>query len=232
VGDLQRRLIAFDLDGTLVDSRQDLADSANELIEELGGTPLSTDAIALMVGEGAGVLVRRALVAAGLSESADALPRFLSIYDKRLLNNTKLYPGLRDVLSLARAIGSVAVLTNKPLAPTERILAALGLGDVVEHVIGGDGPYPRKPDPAGLFALMQAVGADADSTLLVGDSQVDRETARRAGTLCCLVTYGFGRVDGVESPREFIAEDAAGIAGVLRRFADARPSDPRLEFDK
>jgi phosphoglycolate phosphatase len=227
VRNLRGTLIAFDLDGTLVDSRQDLADAANELIEEYGGVALPTEAIASMVGEGAGVLVRRALVAAGLAESAAALPRFLSIYDRRLLNNTRLYPGVVDVLSAARALGTVAVLTNKPLAPTERILAALGVRDLVEHVIGGDGPHPRKPDPDGLLALMRLVGADAQSTLLVGDSPIDRSTAQRACAFCCVVTYGFGWGDVPAGPREWVVDAAEGVVEVMRQFSSSA-SAPRL----
>ncbi len=232
MGHIHRRLVAFDLDGTLVDSRQDLADAANELIAERGGMPLPTAAIASMVGEGAGVLVRRVLAAAGLPAWESALPQFLSIYGEHLLNHTRLYPGMRDVLLAARACGSVAVLTNKPLAFSERILEALDVRSLIEHVIGGDGPHPRKPDPGGLVALMHAAGADAQSTLLVGDSQIDRETARRAGVFCCLVTYGFGDPSVPERPREWVVNDAAGIGDVLRRFADAAPSGTRLDVNE
>jgi phosphoglycolate phosphatase len=219
VGRVRRRLIAFDLDGTLVDSRQDLANSVNELIAELGGALLTTDAVVSMVGEGAGMLVRRALAASGLGMSDDALARFLAIYDRRLLEHTCLYPGIADVLSAAGTFGDVAVLTNKPSAPTERILTSLGVRDLIGQVVGGDGPYARKPDPAGLLALMRADDADARSTLLVGDSWIDLETARRAGTFCCLVTYGFGRPEEAPAgPRAWVASDAAGILEVLERF--------------
>jgi phosphoglycolate phosphatase len=224
VGNLHRRLIAFDLDGTLVDSRQDLADSANALLVELGGRPLSTEAITAMVGEGAAVLVQRALVAARLSDPGSALTRFLSIYDERLLEHTRLYPGIADLLTAARRSATVAVLTNKPLRASERILSGLGIRDLVDHVVGGDGPYPRKPDPAGLLALMAETGAGADSTLLIGDSPVDRETARRAGAFCCLVTYGFGRANEAVSNREWLAEHAAAVGDVVTGFVERSTS--------
>jgi phosphoglycolate phosphatase len=197
VGHLHR-LIAFDLDGTLIDSRRDLADSANQLIEELGGQPLTEEQIGGMVGEGAALLVRRALRAAvrgepaGGGPRAHALERFLQIYDERLLNHTRVYDGIGDVVRHARSRARLAVLTNKPTVPTERILAALGLRDAFHEIMGGDGPYPRKPDPAGLTAMMTAAGAVAHDTLLVGDSAIDLETAQRAGVRCCLVSYGFG----------------------------------------
>lgn len=232
MGHLHRRLIAFDLDGTLVDSRQDLADSANELIADLGGTALSTETIGSMVGEGAAVLVRRVLGAAGLPASESALSRFLSFYDKRLLNHTRLYPGIADVLVEASSCGRVAVLTNKPLGPSERILAALGVRKHVEYVIGGDGPHARKPDPGGLVALMNATGADPQSTLLVGDSRIDRETARRANSYCCLVTYGFGSPGEPAGPREWVVNDTAAIGGVLLRFTEASASSTRMDVNE
>jgi phosphoglycolate phosphatase len=215
VGDI-RRLIAFDLDGTLVDSRRDLADSANELIEELGGQPLSVDAIGRMVGEGARVLVHRALTAAGLGDPPGGLARFMEIYDRRLLNHTVAYDGMLDVVRYARTHARLAVLTNKPLAPSEQILTALGMRELFDEVIGGDGDHPRKPDPGGLRALMRRAGTSAASTLMVGDSWVDHETAHRAAARCCLTTYGFGyvtfpaeRLTGdewiVSAPQELVA---------------------------
>jgi phosphoglycolate phosphatase len=201
VGDLQR-LIAFDLDGTLVDSRRDLADSANELITELGGSPLPEEAIARMVGEGAALLVRRALRAANVTDiravfaeataPKGALQRFLEIYNTRLLRHTRIYDGMADVVRYAGTLGRVAVLTNKPLAPSRRILDGLKIADLFDFVIGGDGPLPRKPDPASLNQLMHAAGADRATTLLVGDSAIDHETATRAGVRCCIVSFGFG----------------------------------------
>jgi phosphoglycolate phosphatase len=191
VGHLHR-LIAFDLDGTLVDSRRDLADSANQLIEELGGQTLTEEQIGAMVGEGAALLVRRALQASGRGERAHALERFLEIYDERLLNHTRVYDGVADVVRQARGRARLTVLTNKPMTPTERILAGLGLREAFDDVIGGDGPYRRKPDPAGLRAMMKAANTAPADTLLVGDSAIDLETARRAEVCCCLVSYGFG----------------------------------------
>jgi phosphoglycolate phosphatase len=199
------RLIAFDLDGTIVDSRRDLADSANQLIEELGGQILTEEQIGGMVGEGAALLVRRALRASGRGERAHALERFLEIYDERLLNHTRVYDGVAEVVRQARGRARLTVLTNKPTAPTERILAGLGLRDAFDEVIGGDGPYRRKPDPAGLRAMMKAANTVPEDTLLVGDSAIDLETARRAEVCCCLVSYGFG------FRRELVQQQGSGV---------------------
>jgi phosphoglycolate phosphatase len=215
-------LIAFDLDGTLIDSRRDLADSANDLILELGGAALSEDAIARMVGEGARLLVRRALAAAGLDEPPDAVARFLAFYDQRLLNHTRLYDGAEDAVRLAREHARVVILTNKPKGPTGRILEGLGIRRLFDDVVGGDGPLPRKPDPAALLALMDAAGADQRTTLMVGDSAIDHQTAINAGVPCCLVSFGFGfttfpreQLTGTET----IAGDVAALCAAIAAFA-------------
>jgi len=198
------RLIVFDLDGTLIDSRRDLADAANALLESEGAAPLSEERIGRMVGDGAATLVARAFEASGVERPADALERFLALYDARLLNHTRPYPGIPEVLEALGLRSPLAVLTNKPLASTRRILAGLGLARHFPDnaVVGGDGPFPRKPDPAGLLHLMARARVDAAATLLVGDSIVDWRTARAAATPICLARYGFG-YEGF--PRDAIA---------------------------
>jgi len=198
------RLIVFDLDGTLIDSRRDLADAANALLESEGAAPLSEERIGRMVGDGAATLVARAFEASGVERPADALERFLALYDARLLNHTRPYAGIPEVLEALGLRSPLAVLTNKPLASTRRILAGLGLARHFPDnaVVGGDGPFPRKPDPAGLLHLMARARVDAAATLLVGDSIVDWRTARAAATPICLARYGFG-YEGF--PRDAIA---------------------------
>jgi len=188
-------LIVFDLDGTLVDSQRDLAAAANALIVERGGTPLSEASIARMVGEGAAVLVTRALTAAGLALDAGSVPRFLELYDERLLHTTVAYPGIEEAVRVLSSRGPIAVLTNKPLGPTRRLLDGLGLAPFVAEAIGGDAAFPRKPDPAGLRHLVDRFGASLDATVMVGDSRIDFETARAAGTCIVVARYGFGYQD-------------------------------------
>jgi phosphoglycolate phosphatase len=185
-------LIVFDLDGTLVDSRQDLADSANALIIERGGRPLPSSDIARMVGEGAARLVRRALAAAGLHADDKSVARFLELYDQRLLRTTRPYPGIRSVLEQLSTGAVLAVLTNKPLAPARKLLDALELGSFISTVIGGDGRFPRKPDPASSTHLMQLHRSAVEDTVLVGDSRIDLQTARAARIAICLTRFGFG----------------------------------------
>jgi phosphoglycolate phosphatase len=225
------QLIVFDLDGTLVDSRRDLADAANELIRALGGTPQSQEAIVRMVGEGAAVLVRRALGAAGLDpEEPGALDRFLAIYDGCLLDHTVPYDGTMEVLSHLEGKYRLGVLTNKPSGATARLLAGLGLDRFFEVVVGGDTPFGRKPNPAGLCHIVAATGATASSTLLVGDSPVDLATARAARTGICLARFGFGYsfaksdFDGTE---QFIDSPAELLRVLNHSGAGVRPgSDP------
>jgi phosphoglycolate phosphatase len=114
------------------------------------------------------------------------------LYDRRLVNHTRPYDGIPEALVQLRQHGSLAVLTNKPLAATERILEALALRDHFQCVVGGDGPHGRKPEPAGLRAIMTSARETRDQTVLVGDSLIDLETARNAGTRICLTRYGFG----------------------------------------
>jgi phosphoglycolate phosphatase len=188
------RLFVFDLDGTLVDSLRDLADSANSLLAACGVRTFDEAAIGAMVGDGAATLVARAFVAAGVSPPADALDRFLAIYETKLLDHTRPYEGVPEVLTALGARTSLAVLTNKPLAATLRILKGVDLAGFFHDgaIIGGDGPFSRKPDPAGLLHLCARVNVGANEAMMVGDSAVDWRTARNAGTRICLARYGFG----------------------------------------
>jgi phosphoglycolate phosphatase len=208
--------LAFDLDGTLVDSVGDLAASASELVSSLGGRSLREDEVALMVGEGAGLLVRRALAAAGLDpDTAGALPRFLEIYDRRLLDTTVAYDGVTDMLLMASRRARLSVVTNKPDAPSRRILDALGLAGYFEVIVGGDNAHGRKPNPAGL----RAAAAGAEHSLLVGDSPIDDATARAAGCGFAWARYGFGARRFDEAPStSYVLDRPADLAGVLDRF--------------
>ena len=197
------RLAVFDLDGTLVDSRRDLANAANALVVARGGHALPEAVITGMVGEGAAVLVRRVLAASGLDpEAPGALAAFLDLYDERLLEHTRPYEGTEAMLDALGARMPLAVLTNKPQAHTERLLDGLGLARYFRDVMGGDTAWGRKPDPAGLIELAQRAGAPLAEVALIGDSPFDLQTARNAGCPCVLVSYGFGykavRLNGSE----------------------------------
>ena len=185
--------MVFDLDGTLVDSSVDLANAVNALLRDLGAEPISVSEVTTMVGEGAAVLVRRALAARGLDpEMPGALDGFLAHYDRHLIDHTRPYPGVVDTLdALARRL-PLAVLTNKPARATELVLIGLNLRRYFRDVIGGDTSWGRKPAPSGLLRLCDSAGVSPIATLLVGDSALDLATARNASARICLARYGFG----------------------------------------
>ena len=214
-------LIAFDLDGTLIDSQRDLADSANELLASFGADPLPVEAVAAMVGDGAKVLVRRVLAAARLDpERPDPLERFLSIYDRRLANHTRFYPGVHEMLAPLAERASLAIVTNKPERHTRALLKIFEVTSLFPWVVGGDSGFPRKPDPGGLLHVIGEAGASPNDTLFVGDSMVDIETGQRAGVRVCVAAYGFGQfragltLDGTE----LVAQRSEELAAAIGKF--------------
>jgi phosphoglycolate phosphatase len=213
------RLFVFDLDGTLIDSRRDIAGAANALLESCGAAPIEEARIGRMVGDGAPTLVARAFEAAGVLPPPDALERYLAIYAGRLLDHTRAYPGIPDVLAALGSRAALAVLTNKPLASTRRILDGLDLSRYFldDAVVGGDGPFPRKPDPGGLRHLAAQAAISLEETLLVGDSLIDWRTARSAPVPLCLARYGFG-FDGFPQDRLSPADRIIDAAVELLNF--------------
>jgi phosphoglycolate phosphatase len=191
------------------------------MLESYGAPPRPIDDVAGMVGEGAKKLVQRALSASGLDPAEpDALDRFLAIYDRRLLRHTLPYAGIPDVLRAAAARAPLAVLSNKPEAPTRRLLDAFELTGFFAWIVGGDSSFPRKPDPSSLQYLMRAAGVTPESTLFVGDSMIDVETARAAGVRMSVVLYGFGglRGDLVLTPSEATAPDVPALEAAIDGF--------------
>jgi phosphoglycolate phosphatase len=190
------RLLVFDLDGTLIDSRKDLANSVNAMLKHIGSRQLPEDVIASYIGDGAGMLVRRALgdpTDEGLVESA--LRYFLDYYREHKLDFTRLYPGVIESLEALR-MGvdgrqrQMAVLTNKPIGPSQAICDALGLSPYLFRVYGGNSFSTKKPDPQGLNALLREAGADPFETVMIGDSDVDILTARSAGAWAVGCRFG------------------------------------------
>jgi phosphoglycolate phosphatase len=214
-------LLVFDLDGTLVDSARDLADSTNDVLASYGAGRLEESAVVQMVGEGARKLVERALHAAGCSAPLDeALARFHDIYATRLVQHTRPYDGVVDVVMASAARARLAVLTNKPIGPTRRILDAFDLSRYFSWVMGGDSEFPRKPDPASLRHLVALAGVEAPRVLMIGDSRVDAEVARRAGTRFCLARYGFGQARGTTElqPDELAVDRPSDLMTAIELF--------------
>jgi phosphoglycolate phosphatase len=187
------RLLVFDLDGTLVDSSRDIAAAVNAALGRVapGAAPLSLGAVLSFVGEGARLLVERSLRHSGLDLTADeVLPVYLECYRERLLDTTRLYPGMSEAL-LALAGTTLAVLTNKPGDMSRTILEGLGVFPLFARVWGAGDVPARKPDPAGLHRLMDELGVPADETWMVGDSPTDVGVGRAAGVRVAGVGWGF-----------------------------------------
>jgi phosphoglycolate phosphatase len=186
-------LLIFDLDGTLIDSRLDLANAVNATLSHMGMSPLANERVYTYVGNGAPVLIRRALgERASEPEFARALEFFLAYYGDHDLDHTTLYPGVREALDRLRDAGKrMAVLTNKPVRMTRSIVDGLGIRGHFFQVYGGNSFEQKKPHPMGVEALMREAGVERAATMMVGDSSVDVLTARNAGIFCCGVTYGF-----------------------------------------
>ena len=186
-------LLIFDLDGTLIDSRMDLVNAVNATRVHMGMPELSHERVYSYVGNGAPVLVRRAVGdRATEAEVQEALEFFLEFYREHDLDCTTLYPGVKESLARLAAAGKqMAVLTNKPLRMSQHIVAGLGVADYFLKVYGGNSFEFKKPNPIGIHTLMDITGIGAGGTLMIGDSSVDVQTARNAGVRCCGVTYGF-----------------------------------------
>lgn len=218
-------LLVFDLDGTLIDSTQDLAQSVNATRADAGLSALPTAAVASYVGDGAEMLIRRALGPdASDEEVGRGLAFFLGYYREHMLDHTVLYEGVREALAAWRAAGlAMAVLTNKPERFSRDLVAGLGLGEWFARVYGGNSFQTKKPDPHGLRLIMRELGFGPARTLMIGDSSVDVLTARNAGTDCAGVSYGLRPRDFKQHPPDFLVDDMRELPSVMA--AAGRP-DP------
>jgi phosphoglycolate phosphatase len=200
------RLLVFDLDGTLVDSKVDLANAVNVALESFDLPPLPHPMIYSYVGDGASALIRRALP----PEKADLLPevldRFLAYYRRHLLDTTRAYPGVVGALRKWAGIYRMAVLTNKGVAMTQETLSGLSLDGYFFEVRGGDSFGTKKPDPEGLLHILREAEIEAQEAVMIGDSRNDVQAGRAAGTLTCGVTYGLGTSGFAEHPPDFTVD--------------------------
>jgi phosphoglycolate phosphatase len=201
-------LLIFDLDGTLIDSRLDLAHSVNATRSEMGKGHLPHEVIYSYVGNGAPVLIRRAMgPGAPDEEVAAALEFFLAYYKQHAVDYTQLYPGVKESLEgLSKAGLALAVLTNKPVRISQAIIEHFGLSGMIRQTYGGNSFQQKKPDPIGISTLREEFGASRDETWMVGDSYVDVQTARNAGVAVCGVTYGFQPESFAEFPPDVLVD--------------------------
>ena len=211
------RLFIFDLDGTLIDSKLDLAFSVNATRAQFGLGPLPQEQIFGYIGQGAPMLIRRALDHTQDDTLVEqALAFFLGYYRQHMLDNTIPYPGVREGLEqLDTGERILTVLTNKPVRFSREILDALGLGRHFRAVYGGNSFERKKPDPLGVEVLLRETETEKERTLVVGDSEIDILTARNAGTWVCGVTYGLGSHLLDEYPPDLRVDSLTELAALV-----------------
>jgi phosphoglycolate phosphatase len=209
------RALIFDLDGTLIDSKRDLIHSVNAMLEEMRRPQLAAETISGYIGHGAPQLVARALGGTATEEELKhALQFFLAYYENHKMDNTCAYPEVRETLERLKHL-PMAVLTNKPTRISLRILNALGLANYFRVIYGGNSFETKKPDPLGAKTILREFGIAAGEALLVGDSEVDVQTARNAGTLAAAVNYGFGVHDRVKYPADVYVEGFGELVEIV-----------------
>jgi len=215
------RLLIFDLDGTLIDSRLDLIHSVNAMLRHLKRPELPGDVIASYVGDGAPMLVRRAL---GDPKHEDlvkeALEYFLGYYRVHKLDYTHVYDGVKEMLAVVHNSNGIrrqmAVLSNKPVVPSRAIVEALGLAQFFVHVYGGNSFPTKKPDPHGVHSILRETKNRPEETLIVGDSSIDVITGCNAGLWTCGVTYGFAPHTLNLSPPDVVVDSPGELAKLFQ----------------
>lgn len=216
-------LLIFDLDGTLIDSKLDLAHAVNAARQSFGMPPLDLDTIGNYVGNGAPVLMRRAMGPDASDELVQkSLDYFLAWYDEHKLDHTRAYPGIPEALDkLHRAGVRMAVLTNKPVRVSGRIIDGLGLSKYFARIYGGNSFEHKKPHPAGVDVLLAETGVPRERAMIVGDSAVDVRTARNARVRVCGVTYGFQPETFQQDPPDILVERPEDLPGAVIANADS-----------
>lgn len=204
---MKRQVLIFDLDGTLIDSRQDLATGINLMRRHYGLSPLPVETVAGFVGEGVRNLVSRSLADAPFAVDLEEAVRLnREFYRQHIHDETTLYPGVREGLErLARAGHALALLSNKPGDASREILRHFEIEARFNSIIGGDSGVPLKPNPDSVYAILRAVGGERADSWMIGDNHTDIATAHRAGIHSIFVTYGMGAL-GPEKPERTMAD--------------------------
>jgi phosphoglycolate phosphatase len=216
------KLVIFDLDGTLIDSRLDLVHSVNAALRHIGRDPLPDGLIASYVGDGAPILIQRALGGEAVDDAIvrQGLQYFLSYYREHKLDHTTVYEGIREALASVQQSSNgmprkMAVLSNKPVGPSRAIVEALGMGAFFTQIYGGNSFATKKPDPEGARKLLEESGVNPEETAIVGDSHVDVETGQNAGLWTVGVNYGFAPHTLKENPPDVLVDTPHELAQVF-----------------
>jgi phosphoglycolate phosphatase len=220
------QLVIFDLDGTLIDSRLDLVHSVNAALRHIGRTELPDDVIASYVGDGAPILIQRALGGEVVDEALvrKGLEFFLKYYREHKLDHTTVYPGVAEALAAIQNSASqsqngaprkLAVLSNKPVVPSKAIVDALGLGQFFSQIYGGNSFPTKKPDPEGARRLLEEYGVQPQHAAIIGDSHVDVNTGRNAGMVTVGVTYGFAPHTLQDEPPDVLVDHPSELPALF-----------------
>ncbi len=193
-----KRLIIYDLDGTLVDTREDIAAAANHMLARMNGKTLSAEEVSRYVGRGLQALIQGCLGTEDPKTLEKGSKIYRDYYARHMLDSSRLYPGAREVLDYFKE-RKQAVITNKPNPFSYELLKALGASDYFFEIIPGNSGHPKKPDPGAISHLMKAQKAGPAETLFIGDSLIDIETGRNAGVETVVLTHGFGTPDELQS---------------------------------
>jgi phosphoglycolate phosphatase len=208
------RAFLFDLDGTLIDSKADIVASVNAMLRQTGRAELPLEIVASYIGHGAPQLMADVLgPSTNEASRREALAIFLEHYEQHNLDATRAYPGVAEGLQ-ALAEHPMAVLTNKPAQISVEIVKGLGLADYFRLIYGGDSFEKKKPDPSGALAILRELGVSPAEAAMVGDSDVDIQTARNAGMLAVAVNYGFGKYDRIANPADVYVESLTELVNL------------------
>ena len=224
------KLVIFDLDGTLIDSRLDLVHSVNAALRHIGRPALPDEVIASYVGDGAPILIQRAL---GGEAVGDAIVRqglqfFLSYYREHKLDHTTIYAGIKEALAVVQRTSNgkprkLAVLSNKPVGPSRAIVEALGLGPFFTQIYGGNSFATKKPDPEGARKLLEEYGVQPQQAAMIGDSHVDVNTGRNAGMVTVGVTYGFAPHTLLGGPPDVLVDHPSELSTLFGHHESPAP---------
>lgn len=209
--------MVYDLDGTLVDTLKDITIAANAMLATMGAPALTLEHVRSFVGRGMHELVMDCLQTTDPERVAEGLKIYRGYYGKHLADHSRLYPGALQTLEFFSHCAQ-AVITNKPNPYSTDLLTALGVAGFFTDIIGGEAPYPRKPDPASLLALLKKNQVSAREALMIGDSPIDVKTAQQAGVACVTLTHGLARRDEIMISRpDYIADSFEALLDLAKK---------------
>ena len=210
------QLLVFDFDGTLVDTKKDIADSVNRTLQELELRTLDPETLHTFIGKGVNHLMARSLEGTGYGDLPRAIDAFMRHYEEHLMDQTDLFPNCRAVLEHFTHKENT-ILSNKPTRFITRILDALDWRAPFSTILGGDGMPAKKPDPVGLHHILKQHGIRPGDALMIGDSLVDIETGKRAGVRTCGVTYGHAGRESLETAEpDWVIDDLSELKQLVR----------------